>query len=96
MHKPSKKLYADYYLQIQRPVSLDDVKKKLDASGYPTFEAVRQDLELCFTNAKTYNQKNSQIWKDAKHLHVSFKRACQDSLFDNVFCRNWWQRNPHG
>jgi len=72
MERPSKRQYADYYQQIQRPVFLQDVKTKLDANAYSSFEAVKQDLELCFTNAKAYNQRNSQIWKDAKHLHASY------------------------
>ncbi|KAJ6575441.1 Bromodomain-containing protein [Mycena capillaripes] len=68
VRKPSKKLYPDYYTFIQHPIALEDIKKQLESNVYPTLEAVRQDFELCFENAKTYNMKDSGIWRDAKDL----------------------------
>ncbi|KAJ7170159.1 RSC complex protein [Mycena filopes] len=68
VRKPSKKLYPDYYQYIQHPIALEDIKKQLESNVYPTLEAVRQDFELCFENAKTYNMKDSIIWRDAKDL----------------------------
>ncbi|KAJ7161252.1 RSC complex protein [Mycena crocata] len=68
VRKPSKKLYPDYYAFIQHPIALEDIKKQLETNVYPTLEAVRQDFELCFENAKTYNREDSDIWKDAKDL----------------------------
>ncbi|KAJ7492311.1 RSC complex protein [Mycena latifolia] len=68
VRKPSKKLYPDYYTYIQHPIALEDIKKQLESDFYPTLEAVRQDFELCFENAKLYNRKDSEIWKDAKDL----------------------------
>ncbi|KAJ7654836.1 Bromodomain-containing protein [Mycena rosella] len=62
------KLYPDYYTYIQHPIALEDIKKQLESDFYPTLEAVRQDFELCFENAKLYNRKDSDIWKDAKDL----------------------------
>lgn len=67
---PSKRQYADYYQQIQNPIALDEIKSRIETGKYPNLDAVRQDLELCFKNAKKYNMKDSPIWKDAKHLHV--------------------------
>ncbi|KAI0652506.1 Bromodomain-containing protein [Trametes meyenii] len=69
MRLPSKRQYPDYYVQIKRPIALDDIKSKLDSREYTTLEDVRQDFETCFRNAKRYNMKESQIWKDAKFLH---------------------------
>ncbi|KAJ7269404.1 Bromodomain-containing protein [Mycena haematopus] len=68
VRKPSKKLYPDYYTFIQYPIALEDIKKQLESNFYPTLEAVRQDFELCFENAKSYNMKDSIIWRDAKDL----------------------------
>lgn len=68
---PSKRQYPDYYELIKRPIALDDIKRQLDGGAYATFEEVKHDFEQCFKNAKRYNMKESQIWKDAKHLHVS-------------------------
>lgn len=71
MRLPSKRQYPDYYLQIKRPIALDDIKSKLELREYTTLDSVRQDFETCFRNAKRYNIKDSQIFKDAKFLHVS-------------------------
>ncbi|KAF7307151.1 Stearoyl-CoA desaturase [Mycena indigotica] len=68
VRKPPKKLYPDYYIIIQFPIALEDIKKQLESNYYPTLEAVRQDFELCFENAKLYNLEESQIWKNAKDL----------------------------
>ncbi|THG94578.1 hypothetical protein EW026_g6921 [Hermanssonia centrifuga] len=75
---PSKRQYPDYYEQIKRPIALDDIKKELEAGGYATFDEVRQDFEQCFKNAKRYNIKESQIWKDAKHLHKLVEKTDDD------------------
>ncbi|KAI1793092.1 Bromodomain-containing protein [Ganoderma leucocontextum] len=72
MRLPSKRQYPDYYVQIKRPIALDDIKSKLETREYATLDAVRQDFETCFRNAKRYNMKESQIFKDAKFLHKLF------------------------
>ena len=70
MRLPSKRQYPDYYDQIKRPIALDDIKRRLESGSYASFEEVKTDLEQCFKNAKKYNMKESQIWRDAKFLHV--------------------------
>lgn len=71
MRLPSKRHYPDYYRFITNPICLDDIKKKIDEDKYSSLDDVRQDFELCFTNAKRYNMKDSPIWLDAKFLLVS-------------------------
>ncbi|KAG9314100.1 Bromodomain-containing protein [Chiua virens] len=68
MRLPSKRHYPDYYGIILHPICLDEIKKKIDEDQYPSLDEVRQDFELCFTNAKRYNVKESPIWLDAKFL----------------------------
>jgi len=65
-----KKLYPDYYKIIARPVALDTVKKKLDEKAYKHLRETRDDLNLIFRNAKTYNVKGSGIYVDAQTLQV--------------------------
>ena len=72
IRKPSKRLYPDYYELIQHPIALDDIKKQLDTGAYSSLEAVKNDFELCFSNAKQYNQTESIIFQDAKELLVSY------------------------
>jgi hypothetical protein len=76
MRRPPKRLYPDYYQFIQRPIALDDIKKGLDTGTYLSLEHVKQDFELCFSNAKRYNVKESEIWKDAKFLNVCSHLPC--------------------
>jgi hypothetical protein len=71
LRRPSKRLYPDYYKLIQRPIALEEIKKQLDRGAYPSLEALKSDFELCFLNAKQYNMKDSEIWRDAKDLLVS-------------------------
>ncbi|KAG7099648.1 hypothetical protein E1B28_001474 [Marasmius oreades] len=68
LKQPHRRTYPDYYVLIKHPIALEDVKKKLDSRSYPALEAVKQDLDLCFTNAKAYNRKDSEIYQDAKDL----------------------------
>lgn len=70
MRLPSKRQYGDYYNLIRRPISLDEIKAQLDSNAYPSIDGVKQDFDTCFRNAKKYNMRESQIWKDAKALHV--------------------------
>ena len=67
---PNKRTYPDYYTIIKKPIALDKIKAQLDAGHYPSLIAVKNDLEQCFRNAKRYNLKDSQIFNDAKFLHV--------------------------
>ncbi|KAA1468131.1 Bromodomain-containing protein [Dentipellis sp. KUC8613] len=66
---PSKRVYPDYYELIKKPIALDDIKSNLESGAYATIEDAKNDFELCFRNAKRYNQKESPIWMDAKALH---------------------------
>lgn len=70
---PSKRQYADYYNLIKRPIALDEIKAQLESNAYPSLDSVKRDFDTCFRNAKKYNMKESQIWKDAKTLHVCFR-----------------------
>lgn len=78
MRLPSKRQYPDYYVQIKKPIALDDIKAQLDHVAYASFHDVKHDLETCFRNAKRYNIRDSQIFQDAKTLHVS---SPQDRTF---------------
>jgi hypothetical protein len=65
-------LYPDYYVLIQNPIALEDIKKQLDEGGYASLGDVKADFELLFGNAKQYNLTESDIYQDAKDLLVSY------------------------
>jgi hypothetical protein len=52
MKLPSKKQWPDYYVFTKHPISLDDVQTNLIASRYSSLEEVKDDIDLCFRNAK--------------------------------------------
>lgn len=60
---------------IKQPIALDDIKKQIDLGEYSSLEAVKDDLELIFSNAKQYNLTESEIFQDAKELLVRAKNA---------------------
>ncbi|KAM9901131.1 hypothetical protein OXX79_004719 [Metschnikowia pulcherrima] len=65
---PSKKLYADYYLVIKKPVSLNQIRKQLKKEKFETFDDFLNQLKLMCTNAKTYNEEGSWIYEDAQTI----------------------------
>jgi len=73
---PNRRTYPDYYTIIKKPIALDKIRAHLDAGQYSSLIAVKNDLEQCFRNAKRYNLKDSQIFNDAKFLHVCLVFVC--------------------
>ena len=88
MRLPLKRHYPDYFDVITQPICLDDIKTKIDDNCYPSLDEVRQDFELCFTNAKRYNIKESPIWLDAKFLLVSDQANFGPYIYDSLQFRN--------
>ncbi|PKI85246.1 hypothetical protein MVES1_000946 [Malassezia vespertilionis] len=73
---PSKKLYPAYYIVIKRPLSLTEVRNKSKHHDYTTFADFRQDLELICNNAKRFNERDSEIYAQARALHNAIKDTC--------------------
>ena len=63
---PDRKLYADYYEMIKKPVSLNTLKKRIP--HYTEAQDFLNDVARIAWNAKTYNTKESDIHKYAKIL----------------------------
>ncbi|GAA6010615.1 hypothetical protein JCM10207_007766 [Rhodosporidiobolus poonsookiae] len=72
---PPKKDYPDYYMFIQRPISLKEIKKKVNSGTYPDTNAFAQDVYLMLQNAMTYNEEGSIVYTDALLLRQTFDRA---------------------
>ena len=65
---PSKREFADYYLTIGDPVSLNEIRKKLKAGEYDSLASLYEDLDLMFENCKEYNRPDSRLYKDGVKL----------------------------
>ncbi|GAA5820365.1 hypothetical protein JCM10212_003933 [Sporobolomyces blumeae] len=72
---PNKRDYADYYLLIRNPISLKEIRKKVDKGLYPDTNAFAADLYLMFQNAMTYNDEQSIVYQDAILLRQTFDAA---------------------
>ena len=45
--------YPQYYVLIQRPISLSCISQRISAGGYATLNEFAADLRLIFDNART-------------------------------------------
>ncbi|GAA5863719.1 hypothetical protein JCM3774_001226 [Rhodotorula dairenensis] len=72
---PDRRDYPDYYVLIQRPISLKEIKKKVNNGTYPTTEAFAADIHLMLDNAMTYNEEGSVVYEDARLLRETFNAA---------------------
>ncbi|KAF9979523.1 hypothetical protein BGZ65_006438 [Modicella reniformis] len=69
---PSHEEYPDYYEEIERPIALDGIKKKINIGSYKTLGSFEDDFELMFENAKQYNAEGSDVYLDAEELQQLF------------------------
>eukprot|EP00039_Didymoeca_costata_P015181 m.254189 g.254189 ORF g.254189 m.254189 type:complete len:1411 (-) comp16168_c0_seq6:905-5137(-) len=78
MELPEKEDYPDYYTIVDRPISIKDIRRSLRSGIYVTLDDLRQDFELLFDNARTYNESDSIVCKDAKGLEVQLNAALEE------------------
>ena len=65
---PDKTVMPEYYAEIKKPISYDNIKRNVKRKKYPSLDAFMADVNLMLNNAKEYNQDDSQIFKDAVAL----------------------------
>ncbi|CAZ81450.1 unnamed protein product [Tuber melanosporum] len=71
---PSKKLFPDYYHIIGRPISFNEIKKRIRNGDYLDLEGFHADFKLMFKNARTYNEEGSKVYEDANAMDAEFDR----------------------
>lgn len=65
---PSKKLYPDYYILIEEPISINEIKSKIVNNKYASSAQFLDDFKLMNSNAKTYNDPSSAIALDCDDI----------------------------
>ena len=65
---PDKASLPDYYVEIKEPIAIELIKRKQKRKKYQSMDHFLRDMNLVFENAKSYNQDESQIYKDAVYL----------------------------
>ncbi|GAA99160.1 uncharacterized protein L969DRAFT_88258 [Mixia osmundae IAM 14324] len=77
---PSRELYPDYYLHIQKPISFNVIEARIARRGYQSVQVWSADVRLVFTNAMFYNEEGSRINKDAQTLLAKFDEMMKEPL----------------
>ncbi|KAK0526835.1 ATP-dependent DNA helicase Snf21 [Tilletia horrida] len=83
MDKPRKTMYPEYYVIIQKPIAMRDIKKKIDQLVYKTASQCRDDFLLMFTNARTFNADDSFVFIDAEELNKVFDKMFAKAVVEH-------------
>lgn len=67
-----------YFDKIKRPMDLSLVLRKLRDGQYSTIEKWKEDMNLIWKNATTYNGANTPIHTVARELSEYFRRKCEN------------------
>lgn len=74
---PDKAAYPDYYMEIKEPMAIDLIKRKSKRKKYNSVDHFMRDMDVMFNNAKSYNQPDSQLYKDAEDLQVEAHKLAE-------------------
>ncbi|ODQ65149.1 Bromodomain-domain-containing protein [Nadsonia fulvescens var. elongata DSM 6958] len=85
---PQKKLYPDYYKVITKPISLHEVKEKVNKKQYTDPKQFEADFQLMHTNAVTYNEQGSQIANDAELIFKFVQDQVKNRLEQDLAIKN--------
>ena len=69
---PDKTAMPEYYHEIKEPIAIEIIKRKQKRKKYQSVDHFMRDIDSMFNNAKSYNQDESQIYKDAVLLQVRY------------------------
>ncbi|KAF7302211.1 p-loop containing nucleoside triphosphate hydrolase protein [Mycena indigotica] len=70
---PKKNRYPSYYVQIQNPISMSNIKKLCEkVTHYTNIMDYRNDWHRMFDNATAFNLPDSEIYNDALFICVVF------------------------
>eukprot|EP01135_Chromosphaera_perkinsii_P009290 Nk52_evm42s1705 gene=Nk52_evmTU42s1705 len=69
---PTKKQFPEYFMIIQKPIDIKHILKKILKGTYKDFSSFAKDCDLMFTNARVFNDENSQIYADCVALETRF------------------------
>ena len=74
---PDKIQNPGYYVEIEKPIAVDLIKRKIKRKKYQSLELFMKDMETMFSNAMQYNEDESEIHKDAKELWEEAKKIAE-------------------
>ncbi|KAL3079713.1 hypothetical protein niasHS_013995 [Heterodera schachtii] len=74
---PSRREYPDYYDQIERPMDLQRIRKKIEEDKYTMLAQMSADVDLLCENAQRFNMDGSEIHEDSKLLNMVWRRIAE-------------------
>ena len=82
---PLKIDLPDYYSLISKPISLSLIRQKIKSGDYSELgtTGLSEDMNMMFENCKSYNGKNSKMYKDACRLQKVLSRRYEDLQLEN-------------
>ncbi|KAI4143340.1 MAG: hypothetical protein L6R39_004604 [Caloplaca ligustica] len=74
---PDKTSMPEYYHEIKEPIAIEIIKRKQKRKKYQSVDHFMRDIDTMFNNAKSYNQDESQIYKDAVLLQTEAHKLAE-------------------
>ena len=74
---PEQDYAPDYFIKIQHPMDLGTVMQKLEKGEYNNSKEWIADVQLIWSNARTYNQKKTILHTVAEILQNKFNKICK-------------------
>ncbi|KAL2058243.1 hypothetical protein ABVK25_001861 [Lepraria finkii] len=75
---PDRKKIPEYYERIGLPMALDVIEGKLKAHEYPSMTSLEGDLRRMIRNAKSFNEKRSQIFSDSEKVRKVLSKFMEE------------------
>ena len=63
--------FPDYFQIIAQPISLKEIKRKINNGDLNTVESAKEKIDLMFANARQYNMEGSEVLQDVDAMEVS-------------------------
>jgi ATP-dependent helicase STH1/SNF2 len=80
MELPDKREYRDYYAIIKRPISLEQIRKRINGNFYTSLQEYKDDFGTMWQNARMYNEEVSLVVEDTNVLEVSLNCNLSDDI----------------
>lgn len=65
---PSRKDFPEYFNIIDKPISMYEIRKRIESSHYTSVEPCINDFKSMFNNCRTFNEDGSMIFDDSLKL----------------------------
>ena len=75
-----KKTFPDYYVIIKRPMTMNQIKKRIGKDTAFTLAAFRADMHQVWDNARTYNEEASWVYAAAEEMQEFFDKRWDEEM----------------